>query len=132
SVQHTSGAPGDPSRLRLRGAASPLRNNDPIVIVDGIRIYAEQSDDRNANLARNQNVSAAVLENSFATPSPLDNIDPNSIETIEVIPGPSAATLYGQDAANGVIVITTKKGQMGSPRWNATAEHGMSRIAGRY
>jgi hypothetical protein len=51
TVLHTSGIPGDPSRLRLRGAGSITGNNDPIVIVDGVRVYAAQSDARNANLA---------------------------------------------------------------------------------
>ena len=51
TVQHTSGAPGDPSRLRLRGTSSMLRNNDPIVVVDGVRVYSAQSDSTSANLA---------------------------------------------------------------------------------
>ncbi len=128
TVQRTSGAPGDPSRLRLRGAGSPLKNNDPIVIVDGIRSYAEQSANRSANLA-----SRAISDQSpYATPSPLDYIDPNSIETIEVLKGPSAATLYGQDAANGVIVITTKKGRAGPTQWTMMAEHGRTSMLGDY
>ena len=49
-----------------------------------------------------------------------------------MLKGPSAATLYGQDAANGVIVITTKKGQAGPARWTASAEHGRTRMAGDY
>lgn len=122
TVQHTSGAPGDPSRLRLRGAGSPLRNNDPIVFVDGIRVYAEQSAARSANLAGG----------GYATPSPLDYIDPNSIEKIDVLKGPSAATLYGPDAANGVIVITTKKGKAGPTRWTASVGHSRTTIGGDY
>jgi TonB-dependent SusC/RagA subfamily outer membrane receptor len=131
TVQHTSGAPGDPSRLRLRGASSPLRSNDPIVIVDGVRFYAEQSAARSANLA-GLGDTTRVATSAYATPSPLDYIDPNSIATIEVLKGPSAATLYGQDAANGVIVITTKKGQAGPTRWTASAEQGRTRIEGDY
>src|SRR4029078_11610820 len=53
TVQRTSGAPGDPSRLRFRGAGSITQSNDPIVVIDGIRVYAAQSDRRNANLAPN-------------------------------------------------------------------------------
>lgn len=133
TVQHTSGAPGDPSRLRLRGLGSPLQNNDPVVVVDGVRVYAEQSARRSANLAPGGAGHNGIDgKNVYAAPSPLDYVDPNSIETIEVLKGPSAATLYGQDAANGVIVITTKKGQAGPTRWTATAEHGQSRMAGRY
>jgi TonB-dependent SusC/RagA subfamily outer membrane receptor len=122
-----------------------LRNSDPIVIVDGIRMYAEQSANRNANLARRQAEASGSGSNydvtkdtsagigyTSATPSPLDNIDPNTIETIEVLKGPSAATLYGPDAANGVIVITTKKGQAGPTRWNMSFDHGRTEMVGEY
>ena len=125
-VLRTSGAPGDPARLRLRGVNSPQLSNDPIVIVDGVRVYSEQSNDRGANLA------SFGTSSSFAAPSPLDYIDPNSIETIEVVKGASAATLYGQDAANGVIIITTKKGRAGPARWTASTERGMTEMAGSY
>jgi len=123
TVLHTSGAPGDPARLRLRGAGSISETNDPVIIVDGVRVYYAQSDERSANLTRSTN---------FAAPSPLDQIDVNSIETVEVFKGPSAATMYGPDAANGVIVITTKKGRPGPPRWTASAERGLTYMPGAY
>ncbi len=122
TVQRTSGAPGDPSRLRLRGAASVTGNNDPIVIVDGVRVYAAQSDIRNTNLTNT----------GYAAPSPLDQIDPNSIETIDVFKGPSASSMYGSDAANGVIVITTKRGRAGPARWTASINQGVAYIPGKY
>lgn len=125
TVQHTSGSPGDPSRLRLRGVSSVYANNDPIVIVDGVRVYSAQSDLRSGNLA-----SPGSFQ--YASPSPLDQIDPQSIETIEVLKGPSAATLYGADAANGVIVVTTKQGRPGPARWRMTASQGMSYMPGQY
>ncbi len=130
TVQHTSGAPGDPARLRLRGLGSVLRSNDPIVIVDGVRVYAAQSQARSGNLTnvfRNPNADAFV-----AAPSPLDQIDPNIIEKVEVFKGPSAATLYGADAANGVIVITTKKGRPGPTQWQASVTRGRTTPAGRF
>lgn len=126
-LQRTSGAPGDPARIRLRGASSPRLSNDPIVILDGVRVYSEQSGERGGNLA-----GAVAGFSEYAAPSPLDYIDPNSIETIEVIKGPSAATLYGQDAANGVIVVTTKKGRPGPARWTISTERGMTEMAGSY
>jgi len=126
-VQHTSGVPGDPSRLRLRGASSVLESNDPIVIVDGVRVYSDQSSDRAQNLT-----GQAGGVPTFAAPSPLDQIDPNSVETIEVLKGPAAATLYGQDAANGVIVITTKHGRAGPPRWTSSVERGITEMSGAY
>lgn len=137
TVQHTSGAPGDPSRLRLRGVSSIYGNNDPVVIVDGVRVYAAQSDGRSGNLASDPTSLTSPRYTSygtvqFAAPSPLDQIDPHSIETIEVVKGPSAATLYGPDAANGVIVITTKKGHAGPSRWSFGISQGLSYVPGRY
>lgn len=128
TVQHTSGAPGDPRRLRLRGTSSMLRNNDPIVIVDGVRVYSAQSDSTSANLASGP-LGGRL---NTAAPSPLDQIDPQAIQTIEVLKGPSAATLYGPDAANGVIVITMKKGQAGPARWSVSATRGLSYMPGSY
>ncbi|HXC24990.1 MAG TPA: carboxypeptidase-like regulatory domain-containing protein, partial [Gemmatimonadaceae bacterium] len=84
TVLHTSGVPGDPSRIRIRGASSITGNNDPIVIVDGIRVYANQSDPRNDNLAPsliggvgNQGSNQIITKPTYAAPSPLDQIDPN-------------------------------------------------------
>jgi TonB-linked SusC/RagA family outer membrane protein len=140
TVLHSSGSPGDPSRIRIRGASSITGNNDPIVIVDGVRVYAAQSDARNSNLApslsggtnnvagnRNRGFSGA-----YATPSPLDQIDPNSIESIDVLKGPSATSLYGSDAANGVIIITTKHGRAGPTHWSVSASQGASWVPGKW
>jgi TonB-dependent SusC/RagA subfamily outer membrane receptor len=63
--------------------------------------------------------------------SRVGDINPEEIESIEVVKGPSAATLYGTDAANGVIVITTKKGRAGAPRWNVYGEAATSKTATR-
>src|SRR6185503_7672529 len=57
-------------------------------------------------------------------PSRVNDINPDEVESIEVVKGPSAATLYGTDAANGVIVITTKRGRAGKTRWSWHAEGG--------
>jgi len=131
-VQRTSGAPGDPARIRIRGASSPLLSNDPIIVVDGVRVYSGLSDDRAANLALSRLSLHSDVVRYYNAPSPLDYIDPHSIETIQVIKGPSAATMFGQDAANGVIVITTKQGRPGPARWNITAERGVTSIPGEY
>ena len=143
TATHTSGAPGDPTRLRLRGLNSVTRSNDPIVIVDGVRIYSDQSDvARGGNLAvvngydgkpitGRQNVGEDVIQ-KVAVRSPLDQIDPHSVERIEVFKGPSAATLYGADAANGVIVITTKRGREGPARWTIGTDYTTTYQPGQY
>jgi TonB-dependent SusC/RagA subfamily outer membrane receptor len=101
-IQWEPGAPGNPSRLRLRSLSSQLRSNDPIVIVDGVRVSATRV---------TVSYDSTQVTGANAAPSPLDYIDPNTIERIEVLKGPSAVTLYGEDAANGAIIVTRKKHQ---------------------
>lgn len=138
TVLHSSGDPGSPSRLRLRGVGSINGNNDPILIVDGIRMYSSQSDPRNDNLAPSASQSRynGVIGSSafvkFSAPSPIDQIDPNTIENVEVFKGPSAAAMYGADAANGVIVITTKKGRAGPTHWMLDLGGGVSSLPGQW
>lgn len=140
TVLHSSGEPGDPARIRLRGAGSITSNNDPIVIVDGVRVYASQSDPRNDNLAPSANLRSTLtssytgtsVRSGFAAQSPIDQINVNSIETLEVFKGPSAAALYGSDAANGVIVITTKKGRAGPTHWDLALGQGVNWIPGTW
>ena len=137
TVLHSSGQPGDPSRIRLRGPGSYQLNNDPIVIINGIRVYAAQSDPRTKNLApgrdalgKSSTSGTGIGSGLYSAPSPLDQIDPNSIETIEVLKGPSASAIYGSDAANGVIVITTKHGQAGPTHWNLAVGAGVNWLPG--
>jgi TonB-dependent SusC/RagA subfamily outer membrane receptor len=132
-VMPSSGQPGAPSRLRLRGTSSITRSNDPIVIIDGVRIFTDQFN----NSSKIGNLQTSPINVSrvpdYAAPSPLDQIDPNSIETIEVFKGPSASALYGADAANGVIVITTKRRPTGSrTRWTVAVNNGWSSFPGRW
>ena len=109
-VLPSSGTTGMGSRIRIRGSNSVSLSNEPIVFVDGVRISGD--------------AGAISFETGGDAPSRLNDINPDEIENIEVIKGPSAATLYGTDAANGVIWITTKRGRAGETRWNAFTERG--------
>jgi len=104
---------GAGSRVRVRGTASLSLSNDPIYVIDGIRLT---SNDPTAN---NNSISVGGTQ-----PSRVNDLNPDDIENIEIVKGPSAATLYGTAAANGVIVITTKKGKAGAQRWNVYSEQG--------
>ncbi len=106
----SAGATGAGSRIRIRGQSSLSLSNDPVVIIDGVRMTATSG-------------SSAIGVGGSA-PSRLDDLNPEEIENIEVIKGPSAATLYGTEAANGVINITTKRGKAGKTRWNVYTENG--------
>ena len=101
---------GGGSRIRVRGTASLSLSNDPIYIIDGVRMTSD--------------AGSANIGVGGTSPSRVNDLDPNEIENIEIVKGPSAATLYGTAAANGVVVITTKKGKAGAPQWNVSAEEG--------
>jgi len=104
------GQVGGDVALRLRSATTSWLNPQPIVIVDGVRY---------------NNTSAPVGQSARpfnAEPrSPLNDLNVNDIESVEVVKGPSASTLYGPDASNGVIVIKTKRGAPGKVVWHVFA-----------
>jgi TonB-linked SusC/RagA family outer membrane protein len=131
-VTATSGAVGAPSKIRVRGVTSAQLNNDPIVIVDGMRINAQTTANSilyyGASLPQSQVNTGRTTMGTGAgvtfAPSPLDQIDPNSIESIDVLKGPTATALYGPDASTGVIVIKTKRGQAGPWRYHLGSDYG--------
>lgn len=96
-VQITSnnGAPGEGSRIRIRGGASLNASNDPLIVIDGVPI------------------TSGGLPGSS---NPLNLINPDDIESISILKDASATAIYGSRASNGVIIITTKKGVRGKPR----------------
>ena len=105
----TAGLTGGTSRIRIRGQSSLALANDPIYIIDGVRMTSTSSGNGTGG---------------GTVPSRANDINPEEIESIEVVKGPSAATLYGTDAANGVIVITTKRGRAGKPVFAFHTEQG--------
>ncbi|KAF2515994.1 SusC/RagA family TonB-linked outer membrane protein [Flavobacterium foetidum] len=102
------GAPGAKADIRIRGGSSLSASNDPLIILDGLPL------------------SNAVP--SGAT-SILSTIDPNDIESFTVLKDASAAAIYGSRAANGVIVITTKKGTKGGVKVNFSSQVGINTVA---
>ena len=95
-------------RVRIRGTSSLSLSNNPLYVVDGIPIVSS--------------TGSMSVDVGGTTPARVNDLNPEEIESIEIVRGPSAATLYGTDAANGVIVITTKRGVAGPPRWSYYTE----------
>ncbi len=122
-VIETGGLTGSGEAIRIRGQSSLVLQGDPIVIVDGVR---------QDNTPGGTAVLPLELSSGFdvVTPSPsrLNDLDFNEIQSIDILKGPAASTEYGTDAANGVIVITTKHGVAGRPRWQISAEGARSEI----
>ena len=103
----SGGLTGEGAQIRIRGNASLSQLNEPIIIVDGIRV------DRGGGFG-----GGFVGSGGGGSTSRLDDINPESIERIEILKGASAATLFGTEASNGVIQIFTKKGTVGTPKFN--------------
>jgi len=111
-VMQSGGTTGTGARIRIRGATSLSLANEPILMVDGVRVDNTANGDGALDAAGGQK------------PSRLNDLNPEDWEGVEVVKGPSAASLYGTDAANGVIQIRTKQGRPGPTRWTAFTEGG--------
>ncbi|GHT24582.1 SusC/RagA family TonB-linked outer membrane protein [Bacteroidia bacterium] len=101
NVTHTSGQPGASSSVRIRGGNSVTASNDPLYVIDGFIFYSD---------AAATKAGLNAIESSL---NPLAAINPSDIESIEVLKDVSATAIYGSRGANGVILVTTKKGTRG-------------------
>jgi TonB-linked SusC/RagA family outer membrane protein len=125
SVLQSSGSPGTAGNIRIRGIGSLSASSEPVIYVDGVRVQSSAGGSFRNNW---QSPAEGMLAGGGQTASALDAINPEDIESVEVIKGPAAATLYGADAANGVIQVITKKGRPGSQalQWTAKAQFGQT------
>lgn len=112
TVTTTSGNPGGAFKVNIRGNGSINASSEPLYIVDGVQISFSQ-------------------QSNLTSQSPLNSINPNDIESIEVLKDASAAAIYGSQAANGVVLITTKRGQQGATQISARAETGIRQATQR-
>jgi TonB-linked SusC/RagA family outer membrane protein len=110
-VLKSSGAVGTGTKIRIRGSNSVSLSNEPLYYVDGVRIDATPD--------------GYAYDIGGQSTSRINDLNPDDIESIEIVKGPSAATLYGIQAANGVVLITTKRGAAGKARWNLFTEQGV-------
>ncbi|MEO7309691.1 MAG: TonB-dependent receptor [Chitinophagaceae bacterium] len=116
TVKQGTGIPGKAFSIQIRGAGSISGGNEPLYVIDGFPLSVNSSNTGNG---------------TFTTGNPLDNINPNDIESIQVLKDAAAAAIYGSRASNGVVLITTKRGQTGKPKiavntyagYNQAAKH---------
>jgi len=111
-VRQQSGTPGAGLSIQVRGAGSITAGNEPLYVLDGFPLDVAS-----------QNASGGISN------SPLDNLNPNDIESVQVLKDAAAGAIYGSRAANGVVIITTKKGVAGKPRISVNANAGISSVA---
>jgi TonB-linked SusC/RagA family outer membrane protein len=106
-VQSNNGIPGGAINVRIRGNGSLQAGNDPLYIVDGVQI----------NINNNS---------SFTQNNPLAFLNPDDIESIDILKDAASGAIYGSNAANGVVIITTKKGKAGKTKFNFNVYAGQS------
>lgn len=105
-LQSATGTSGGGQKIRIRGANSLSLSNEPLIFIDGVR-------------ASNSSGGYSLGGQDY---SRLNDINPEEIENIDILKGPAAAAMYGSVANNGVILITTKRGQAGAPQWRMYLE----------
>ncbi len=119
-----SGVNGMGSRIRVRGVQSLVADRAPLVLLDGMRIEAGED-------AFSPSAPPGFPFGSYQQPLPpgplrLDDLNPDDVESIEVISGAGSAAIYGPGAQAGVILIHTRQGRAGPPRWDGYVEGGVS------
>ncbi len=116
-INRTSGSAGGGVDILLRGVSSvdPGRDNQPLIIVDGIAL---NNDTFSGNVNPSAGSNATGSSEQFGFSNRAGDINPEDIESFNVLKGAAATALYGIRAANGAIVITTKRGEIGKPRIN--------------
>ncbi|HWO17477.1 MAG TPA: SusC/RagA family TonB-linked outer membrane protein [Kofleriaceae bacterium] len=129
NLQFNSGAPGGGAQLRLRGISTINGQSSPLYVIDGVIV---------SNVAVPSGANAITGAAAGGSASNQDNpvnriadLNPNDIETVEVLKGASAAALYGSKASNGVVIITTKRGRQGENRVEVTQRVGFATVSNR-
>ena len=117
NISVSSGQPGATSNIRIRGGNSITGGNEPLYVIDGLIVYNDV-----ASTSTGASGSDAALD-------PLAFLNPNDIESVEVLKDVSATAIYGTRGANGVIIITTKKGSHGRNNISYTGTFGWSHAA---
>ncbi|WP_342374744.1 SusC/RagA family TonB-linked outer membrane protein [Myxococcus stipitatus] len=130
NIQSNSGAPGGGIQMRLRGVSTINGSTAPLYVIDGVLVsdaaiasgifvVTESVRGSNPNATQDNQVNRIA------------DINPNDIESIEVLKGASAAAIYGSKAANGVVIINTKRGKSGDPKVEITQRLGMYTLANK-
>lgn len=114
TVKQTTGIPGKAFSIQVRGSGSISAGNEPLYVIDGFPL---------------SNNSTNTGNGSYTGGNPLDNINPDDIENIQVLKDAAAAAIYGSRASNGVVLITTKRGQSGKPKININSSTGFNQAA---
>ena len=129
NISSNSGAPGGGISVKLRGVTTINGSSEPLYIVDGIYLNNDAiANGSNAVTAAAAGGSASNQDNPV---NRIADLNPDEIESIEILKGASAAAIYGQRASGGVVIITTKRGQGGKAEFSASQSFGITTISNK-
>ena len=133
-IGQNNGAPGGGNIVRMRGVTSVIGTFQPLYVVDGV-IVSNQEIGRGTNLLTRAFTSQGIIptvDNQDNAINRIADLNPNDIENVEVLKGASASAIYGSKAANGVILISTKRGRSGAPQFTVMQRLGASWMSNKY
>ena len=125
NIQTNSGAPGAGAQIQIRGINTVIGASDPLIVVDGV-IYSNVSIASGLYTVTSSGSASGTGPEQDDAANRLADLDPNDIASVEVLKSAAASSIYGSKAANGVIVITTKRGLGGTPKATVTQRFGYS------
>lgn len=126
NISANSGAPGGGLQIQLRGTTSIIGNSEPLYVIDGVPAT-------NAAVPGGTNAitgaSSGISSDEDNAANRLADLNPNDIQTIEILKGAAASAIYGSQASNGVVLITTKRGTPGKTRLDITQQVGVTEVS---
>ena len=128
-VTQTTGAPGGNINIMVRGISSISGSNSPLYVIDGYPIGNGGGGSNMSAFANNSYTANGMANSTMEKINPLSTINPSDIESIEILKDASATAIYGSRGANGVVLITTKRGKVGKTTINIDASIGVQQVA---
>ncbi|MBE9490997.1 MAG: SusC/RagA family TonB-linked outer membrane protein, partial [Bacteroidetes bacterium] len=129
-IQRTSGTPGGSVNINIRGISSVTGGNQPLYVIDGFPIVPG-GNSSDISFTKNSFSSSNFASPTVSRLNPLTSINPNDIKSIEILKDASATAIYGSRGANGVVLITTKKGKKGEGKIEFDMSYGFQEVASK-
>lgn len=130
-VSQTTGAPGGNVNILIRGVSSITGGNQPLYVIDGFPIGSGGGGSNMRSYGSNSYSSTSMANNTATRINPLSSINPSDIESIEILKDASATAIYGSRGANGVVIITTKRGNHAKSQITLDASYGFQEVANK-
>lgn len=130
-ISQTTGAPGGNVNVLVRGVSSITGGNQPLYVIDGFPIGSGGGGSNMLSFGGNTYSSAGMANNTQNRINPLSSINPSDIESIEILKDASATAIYGSRGANGVVIITTKRGSAGKSSIKFDVSYGVQQVANK-